>query len=265
MTVYPERAERIRRVLAHAGSVAMAAWSADLRPRKKADGTPVTEGDLLAEVAIVSGLRQLFPGDAFVTEESGGDRGDGAWWTVDPIDGTSSYVEGLAHWGPTVARVVPVAGRPVVECGALWLPRLSEYYHVETAGKGRGGWHNGEALRPFSKRVAPSTVYLPSRFHTHFRLRYGGKTRCIGGTAAHLALVARGSAEAVIVAPGWSSWDTAAGLALIAVLGGRVVSLETGGPVDPFANEGESFVAGSPDVVEAFLRPGTITALPEES
>ena len=67
-----------------------------------------------------------------------------------------------------------------------------------------------------------------------------------------------------MVAPGWSSWDTAAGLALIVVLGGRVVSLKTGGPVDPFANEGESFVAGSPDVVEAFLRPGAITALPEE-
>lgn len=265
MSPPPERVERLRRVLQAAGDVAWAAWHVGIRPRTKADGTPVTDADLAAEATILEGLRREFPGDTFVTEEGGGEPGAGPWWVVDPIDGTSSFVEGLAHWGPTVARIVRHDGRPVVECGALWLPRLGEHYHVEVAGPGRGAWFGGRPMPRFSERPSARTAYLPSRFHTHFRLRYGGKTRCIGGTAAHLALVARGAAELVIVAPGWSTWDTAAGLSLITILGGRAARLDTGGPIDPFDHEGVPFVAGTPEAVEAVLRPGAIEPLVEES
>ncbi len=264
MSAPPDRAERLHRVLRAAGEVAWAAWSPHLRPRIKADGTPVTDADLAAEGEILRGLGAAFPGDCFVTEESGGDPGLGAWWVVDPIDGTSSFVEGLAHWGPTVARVVRVEGRPVVDCGALWLPRLGEHYHVEAGGPAPGAWFNGRPMVPFAARRGAHTAYLPSRFHTHFRLRYPGKARCIGGTAAHLMLTARGAAELVIVAPGWSTWDTAAGLALIAVLGGRSALLGSGEPVDPFAHEGQAFVAGTPEVVDQVLRPGAIQPLVEE-
>lgn len=264
MSSPPERAERLRQVLAAAGDVAWAAWTPSLRPRTKADGTPVTDADLAAEACILEGLRREFPGDEFVTEEGGGAPGAGPWWVVDPIDGTSSFVEGLAHWGPTVARVLPSPAGPRVEMGALWLPRLGEHYHVEVLGPDRGAWFNGVPLPRFSERKAAHTAYLPSRFHTHFRLRYRGKTRCIGGTAAHLALVARGAAELVIVAPGWSTWDTAAGLALISVLQGKVARLDNGGPLDPFADEGLPFVAGNPEVVDEVLRPGAILPLVEE-
>lgn len=265
MSKPPERAERLRRVLEAAGSEAWSAWHLGIRPRTKPDGTPVTDADLAAEAVILQGLAREFPGDTFVTEEGGGEPGEGPWWVVDPIDGTSSFVEGLAHWGPTVARVVRRDGRPEVECGALLLPRLGEHYHVEAAGPDRGAWFNGRAMLPFSERPSARTAYLPSRFHTHFRLQYRGKTRCIGGTAAHLALVGRGAAELVVVAPGWSTWDTAAGLALIAVLGGRAARLDTGGPVDPFAHEGLAFVAGTPEAVDAVLRPGAIKPAVEES
>ena len=254
----PPRAAVLRRALARAGQAGWALWGRGMGFHTKADGTPVTAADLAAEAEIVTALRADFPGDAIVTEESGGQRGPGAWWAVDPIDGTSSFIEGLGHWGPTVARVVPDSGGPRVDCGALLLPRLDEYYYVET-GSGAGGWFNGERLAPLGSRESCRTVYLPSRFHAYFNLAYAGKTRCIGGTAAHLALVARGAAEGVIVAPGWSLLDTAAGLALIAVLGGRAASLRTGEPLDPFSHEGEPFVAGTPGVVEALLRPGAVS------
>ena len=230
----------------------------------KSDGTPVTASDLSAEAVIVAALHLAFPEDAVITEESGGRAGSAAWWVVDPIDGTSSFIEGLGHWGPTVARITPGPDGPKIDCGALYLPRLGEHYHVDTRGPARGGYFNGARMPRFAERPSQRTVYLPSRFHTHFRLRYRGKTRCIGGTAAHLALVARGAAEAVIVAEGWATWDTAAGLALIEVLEGRAALLRTGAPLNPFAHEGQAFVAGNPEIVEEFLRAGAITPLPEE-
>ncbi len=258
------RARVVRDALVEAGGCALAAWSTAIGVSTKADGTPVTASDLAAEALLVRALRRAFPEDAIITEESGGEAGPGAWWVVDPIDGTSSFIEGLGHWGPTVARITPGADGPTIDCGALYLPRLGEHYHVDTRGSARGGYFNGTRMPTFGERRAQRTVYLPSRFHTHFRLRYAGKTRCIGGTAAHLALVARGAAEAVIVAQGWATWDTAAGLALIDLLGGRAALLRTGAPLNPFDHEGEAFVAGNPEIVEAFLRPGAITPLLEE-
>ena len=65
------------------------------------------------------------------------------------------------------------------------------------------------------------------------------------------------------MAPGWSAWDTATGLALISVLGGTARTLHTGEVVHPFLNEGEPFVAGSTDWVEQLLLPGALAPHPE--
>lgn len=259
----PLRAVSLLEAMTEAGTAAWALWRPDLTTASKRDGTLVTQADLIAERVLIAALREHFPADGVVTEESGGERGAGAFWVVDPIDGTSSFVEGLGHWGPTLARFVPRAGSFEVDCGALWLPRLHEHYHVETGGPTRGAWYNGVPLPALGTVRARPTGLVPSRFHTHYRLRYGGKTRCVGGTAAHLALVARGSAEFVIVAKGWSSWDTAAGLALIAVVGGVARTLSTGEAVHPLLHEGEAFVAGSPETVEKLLTPGALAPLPE--
>jgi fructose-1,6-bisphosphatase/inositol monophosphatase family enzyme len=118
-------------------------------------------------------------------------------------------------------------------------------------------------MPPLADLVPRRCALIPSRAHRYFQLRYDGKTRCLGGTAAHLALVARGAVEFALVAPGWSSWDTAAGLALISVLGGEARSLVTGESIHPFRHEGEAFVAGSPAWVAKLLRPGALTPLPE--
>ena len=248
------RGERIAALLRAAGDAALAYVGTVFEVRRKADESPVTDADLAAEAILIEGLRATWPDDRIVSEERGEIPGGGATWVVDPIDGTSAFTEGLAHWGPTVARIVEGPDGPRVDAGALYLPRLDEHYHVE----GGRGWMNGVPMAPLASLSPNQVVYLPSGFHKGSTVTFAGKARCLGGTAAHLCLVARGAAVAVIVPPRWSIWDTAAGLSLIEALGGRAARLPDGAPLDPFRDTGLPFVTGFPDAVQALLQPERI-------
>lgn len=217
----------------------------------KADDSLLTAADLEAEAIIVSAIQKHWPEDAIRSEECGAIGEGRSYWVVDPIDGTSAFSEGLAHWGPTVGRVVD--GQ--LDCGALLLPRLQEYYYTES----KKGWLNGILLPEIRKEHSAKVLYLPSRFHRYFQLEYSGKGRCLGGTAAHLAGVARGAASGALVAPGWSLWDTAAGIGLIEAVGGMVVRYPEGTKLDPVREEGAAFLAGLPELVEDFLRNNRVT------
>ncbi len=230
----------------------------DGHPRKKADGSWLTDADLAAEAVLLEAIGRDWPEDTILSEERGAIPGrPDARWVVDPLDGTSAFTEGLAHWGPAVARLVTVGGAERVDFGAIHLPRLGEHYYVE----GGVGWFNGAVLPPLDRERIPRVLYLPSAFHRNFNVAFTGKARCLGGTAAHLALVARGSALAVIVAPGWSIWDTAAGLALIEAVGGRALRLTDQAPLDPLRDTGAAFVAGEARAVAELASPGRVAPI----
>lgn len=251
----PPEAVALAEALIAAGEAAMLHYGRPEAVWRKADASPATSGDLAAERVLLDHLRRRWPDDRIRSEEAGeAGAADGALWVVDPIDGTSSFLEGLAYWGATAARLVDGE----VRLGGLYLPRLQELYRVAD---GRA-WFDDAPMEPLTGRAPPRVLYLPSGFHRHLAVDWEGKARCLGGTAAHLALVARGAAAAVIVPPAWSAWDTAAGLALIEAVGGRSALLPGGGSVHPLRDEGLPFIAGFPDAVEELLQPGRLHPLP---
>ena len=67
----------------------------------------VSEADRETEAVIKARLRELFPEDGFVGEETGDDRTDGdhGVWVVDPIDGTQPFLLGLPTWCISIAYV----------------------------------------------------------------------------------------------------------------------------------------------------------------
>jgi len=248
----------LRDMLRRAGAIAMDRYG-HARVRQKADGSLVTGADRAAEAVLSRGLRAAWPHDALVGEEGAqadGDRPGAARWVIDPIDGTSAFVEGLAHWGPTVARIE--AGR--VRLGAVWLPRLAEYYFFE---EGRGAFFNGAAMPPLSDLPVgrQQVAYTPSRMHQVVQLSWPGKARNLGGHAAHLALVAGGAGQVALIGPGWSTWDTAAGLALIGAVGGVARRLPDGAPLQIDRDAGAPFVAGTAAAVAHLLRPDALRSL----
>lgn len=261
----PAAARDLLALLQAAGTAALAHFSSEVRVERKADGSPVTAADRAAEAVLLDGIARLYPEDAAESEEGGRIVGRGhepARWVIDPLDGTSAFTEGLAHWGPSLGRLEAREGRPHVRAGATWLPRLGEFWWVEAGDAHhavvREGVTSWRALR--ASLLARRVVYVPSEVHTWpAPLVWSGKARCLGGTAAHLALVARGSAGAAVVGPGWSSWDVAAGLALIVGCGGVVWTIGPEQPIEVAGGGrdacawlppvGAPFVAGHPEVV----------------
>ena len=104
---------------------------------KKSARDVVTEADHLSESAIIAAIRQRFPDDEILAEESGHSAasagsgpvdGSGASapvdaghriWVIDPLDGTVNYAAGIPHFCTSVGLVVggvPTVG--VATCSA---------------------------------------------------------------------------------------------------------------------------------------------------
>jgi len=236
----------VETMLREAGETALQ-WFGKVKPGIKSDGSPLTIADRKAEAVLVAHLTAAFPDDGICGEEGTFIQRSGQNWYVDPIDGTSAFIEGLAHWGPSVARV----DGSHVRMGGFFMPRLNEMYLLAPDGTAT---RNGVTLKQLND-LGPTfeqrdpVLYIPSKLHRYVEnIEWKGKCRCLGSIAAHLCLVAAGAAAATLVQPGWRIWDTAAGLGLIQALGGEARRLD-GTPVELVAHEGIPFVAGRSDAV----------------
>lgn len=187
----------------------------------------MTLADIEAQERIAEGLARAFPGVPVIGEEGGLDEdpGAGARWYVDPIDGTHAFLEGLAHWGPTIGLVVD--DRPIL--GALYLPRLDELW---VAARGKGAWVDDLRLQPdpIGELRGGEVLYVPSRFHRR-PVPWRGKIRALGSTAVHMAQVASGAGAACVIGR-WSPWDVACGIVLVEEAG-RVITDLASRPVVP--------------------------------
>lgn len=116
----------------------------------------VTAADLEAEELISGRLRELRPGVPVLGEEaSHGDQGlrdrvedEGAYWVVDPLDGTKNFVAGEASFGLMVGLVEN--GSTVA--GWIYLPATDVLYDGHVGDRVR---RNGE---PVTRPVTPAML-----------------------------------------------------------------------------------------------------------
>jgi len=80
----------------------------------KADSSPVTVADRLAEMTMRQMIEKCFPGHGVRGEEFGTSNADAEWvWVLDPIDGTKSFASGSLAFGIQIALLhqdAPVLG-----------------------------------------------------------------------------------------------------------------------------------------------------------
>jgi histidinol-phosphatase len=112
---------------------------AKLTVETKADGSPVTEVDRTVEGVLREALARYHPSDRIVGEEFGGEPDRGRCWYLDPIEGTSLYIEGSLHWSTLISLAID----GVVTTGVVDYPAAERRCW---AVRGDGAFANGNPM-----------------------------------------------------------------------------------------------------------------------
>jgi fructose-1,6-bisphosphatase/inositol monophosphatase family enzyme len=222
----------------------------------KGERDVVTEVDTMSEALIIDALRQAYPTDSVLAEESGHTAGNGHQptapvepmgriWVVDPLDGTVNYANGIPVFCVSVG--LAVEGKPVV--GVVYDPTRDEIF---TAVAGRGAHLDGQQIRHPQKDQlsdlvlswSSSTGLGPKARQLRRKIRV---TRNLGSAALALAYVGNGRFDGFIQIGGLSAWDICAA-GLIALEGGAAVTARDGGPWFDIASKSRSIgvIAAAP-------------------
>ena len=174
----------------------------------------VTEADHLSEELIIAAIRERFPDDAILAEESGshaaasGGAG-GRTWVIDPLDGTVNYANGLPHFCVSIGLVL--GERPVV--GVVHDPSREETFAATVVGPAT---LNGRPIHASPKdKLSDYLISLAlSGRSVVTRARALRKeirvSRSMGSAALGLAYVANGRFDAFVQETSLSPWDVAA-------------------------------------------------------
>ncbi|HEY0443006.1 MAG TPA: inositol monophosphatase family protein [Candidatus Limnocylindrales bacterium] len=197
----------------------------------------VTEVDHLSEAVILSAIRDTYPGDAILAEESGEHRGarrkqdalgSGRTWIVDPLDGTVNYANGIPMFCVSIGLALD--GRPAV--GVVHDPSRGETFSASVTDVARLGGtpihaSDKDKLSDFVISMALGGRSAASRGRA---VRKAIRVpRSMGSAALALAYVANGRFDAFVQQGGLSVWDVAAA-GLIAERGGAIVTDMEGRP-----------------------------------
>ena len=216
----------------------------------KADDSPLTQADLRAHQAIVSGLRALTPEWPIISEESEPPpfevrRHWRRYWLVDPLDGTKEFVSRNGEFTVNIAliengaAVLGVVGAPAR--GTIYVGDCREDAAFRLDGDNRTPLH--------ARRVEESGItVVASRRHGGARLagyldylgqHFGAVSRTAVGSSLKLCLLAQGEADLYPRLGPTSEWDIAAAHAVLAAAGGAVMRADGG---DMTYNAKESFL-----------------------
>lgn len=211
-----------------ASAMALSYSAGDLRVRRKEDATPVTDADAAIERTLRDAVSARFPQDGFLGEEGGAASDGRRVWVVDPIDGTSNFIDGIPIWGVLIALVVE--HHPIL--GVADSPLLGERYE---AVRGEGAWMNGAPIRVSSVGSLREALVVHSGVEEWLRGPYWQgfeaiarecrRTRGLSDFWGHM-LVARGSADVLLEHEPCGPWDWAAIRVILEEAGGRMTTLD---------------------------------------
>ncbi len=222
-----ERLSTAREAALRAGQELVAIYrSGSTQGELKADLTLVTEADRKADQIIQSLIKETYPQDGILSEESSTVYPHTHHtWVVDPLDGTANFSHDLVYWGVSIAHLQD--GQP--HDAAVYFPLVDELY---TASLGKGAALNGKPLcLPESPQqdLVPLFVHC-SRMQQQYKIRTPYKKRSLGAAAYNLCLVAKSTAALALESTP-RIWDFAGSWLILQESGAAVKAL---GKEQPF-------------------------------
>ncbi len=212
----------------------------------------VSNADKSVETLIRDALGKDWPDDSIVGEEHGDVTGNsGFTWVIDPIDGTTNFVNGTPGWCVVLACVKD--GQTV--CSVICDPVSRETY---SALRGQGAWVNGKRMKVHSATgldagtlgVGHSTR-VPAKQTLDLLaglLERQGLFRRGGSGALDLAYVAAGRLIGY-VEPHMNAWDCLASMLFIEEAGGRIEPFD----MQQMLDKGGRVVTACPGVYDEVL------------
>ena len=203
----------------------------------KARNDWVSAADRESEAAIVSLIRDRFPRDVVLGEESGridakSESESARTWIIDPLDGTSNYLQHFPVWSISIGLLQ----RDEMIAGVIYEPLRDIFY---TAERGAGAFRNGDRMN-VSEQVGVEGSFLatgfPFRAQTYVKMycsifhdviSIAKGVRRAGSAALDLAYTAAGTFDGFFEMH-LSPWDVAAGSLLVTEAGG-IISDFSGG------------------------------------
>ena len=223
------------RAAAEAGNFVKSRFGGILEISQKGDRPGkdmVTDADKASQNLIAGVMKNSFPDHMLLGEEDPPDQDPEAadWlWIVDPIDGTTNFVNSSPIYAVSVAALF--RGEPVA--AAIWIPWPNEDGSLLMhARKGNGTWIGNKQVNVYtsSKSGEPIDGVLsahPSWISRVFKVNkplvdHFGEVRVSGSSCYELFLVANGTIQYAIT--GYAmAWDFAAATLLIKEAGGKVM------------------------------------------
>jgi len=223
MTDYRQELSIIRQALILASDRLKRIVYEGLIVQVKADGSPVTNGDLEVNRLIHEALFSVFPDDGWLSEEAPDDPirlQKNRVWILDPIDGTKPFIKSLPQFTISLGLI----DRGQASIGIIFNPATREYF---CAVRGEHPTLNGSPIqvrRTTGHRLSFMVNAGPINRATIRTWRETANCRPIMGSIAYsLALVAAGQIDGVINIGTQNEWDIAAALLLVPAAGGVVV------------------------------------------
>ncbi len=229
----------VRRLAIEAGDITLNYFDegGGVFSQEKADGSPVTDADRLAEAHIIKELRAYFPDMPIIGEEAAASgetyrlEGQEHFWLIDPLDGTREFVAGSPDYTVNIALVknqVPVLG-------VIYAPAHGEMYSAYGEGTAMRWLEDTGNEKSIRVRKAPRNglIVMTSKNRAGEEINQYLEEQKVEkiirkGSSLKICAVAAGKAD---LYPGFGEtceWDTAAGHAILKAAGGSIVDFETG-------------------------------------
>lgn len=196
---------------------------------EKSRGDLVTAADLESERVIAEFLSREMPEAAIVSEEGTARSGSGMVWYVDPLDGTTNFVQRFPIFAVSIGlAATPDRTRADLLAGVVYNPVSEQLFY---AARGQGSFLGEQRLQVVQKQGLADAVIatgFPRRYHRElesylkeFRALFPQcrAIRRAGAAALDLCWTAQGIFDGF-----WehklSPWDVAAGALIVQEAGG---------------------------------------------
>ena len=223
--------KKITEIVKEAGKIVLSAHNQENTiTAKEGKKNFVTKYDVAVQDYLFKELGKAFPDAQFIGEEGENDFStDGLRFIIDPIDGTTNFMQ---DYRCSCISVALCNGNDVV-AGVVYNPYTDELFSAE---KGKGAYLNGDRIsvseRPLSDGLAlfGTSPYHPENADETFSLLrkvfdFSRDIRRSGSAAYDICMIACGRCE-VFFEKSLQPWDIAAGTLILKEAGGIALNYQ---------------------------------------